>query len=134
MRPRRHVGRTAGLSSCQRLAPQSEHTDRLTSAKVVAGSLLAGCLSAAALVAGPFAVSDEATTTGAILLGFAIGWALLAALSAWRGGGSHRWAAVPATVLGVSGLALVLLKPDGADARRARLGLAAGRSSASPCG
>lgn len=88
-------------------------TDRRTSAKVVAGSLLVGCLSAAALVAGPFAVRDEATTTGAILLGFAVGWALLAVLSARRGGGSHSWAAVPAAVLGVSGLALVLLKPDG---------------------
>ena len=86
--------------------------DRRTSTTVVAGSLLVGCLSAAALVAGPFAVSDEARTTGAILLGFAIGWALLAALSTWRGGGSHRWAAVPAGVLGVSGLALLLLKPD----------------------
>ena len=50
-----------------------ETPDRLTSAKVVAGSLVAGCLSAAALVVGPLAVRDEATTTGAILLGFAVG-------------------------------------------------------------
>ena len=88
-------------------------TDHPTSVKAVAGALLTGFASAAALVAGPFAVSDEATTTGAILLGFAIGWALLAVLSARRGGSSHHWAAVPATVLGMSGLALVVLTPDG---------------------
>lgn len=94
----------------------SDHTNltanRGTSAKVVAGSLFAGAASAAAFVAGPFAGGGEATITGAILLGFAIGWALLALLSARRGDGSHRWAAVPATVLGVSGAALVTVTPS----------------------
>ena len=47
-------------------------TTKRTSAKLVAGSLLAGVVSAAALVAGPFADGGEATITGAILLGFAI--------------------------------------------------------------
>ena len=46
-----------------------------TTAKVVAASLVAGLTSAVALVAGPFAGGGEATTTGAILRGFAIGWA-----------------------------------------------------------
>ena len=48
---------------------------------VVAGSLLAGLVAALALVAGPFAGGREAVITGAILLGFAVGWALLAVLS-----------------------------------------------------
>lgn len=85
-----------------------------TSAKVVAGSLLAGLAAAVALVAGPFAGSGEATTTGAILLGFAIGWALLATLSIRRDAGSHRWAAAPAAALGTTGVALIGLAP-GAD-------------------
>jgi pimeloyl-ACP methyl ester carboxylesterase len=87
---------------------------RRTSAKVVAGSLFTGLASAAALVAGPFAGSGEGTTTGAILLGFAIGWALLATLSIRRGDGSHRWAAVPAAALGAAGLALIILAPSAA--------------------
>ena len=83
---------------------------RATSAKVVAGSLLAGVASAVALVAGPFADAGEATVTGAILLGFAIGWALLAGLSARRDG-AYRWAVVPAASLGASGAALIVLDP-----------------------
>lgn len=71
----------------------------------VAGSLVTGLASALALVAGPFADSGEATTTGAILLGLAIGWAVLAA-------GPHRWAAVPAALLGSAGVALILFRPS----------------------
>ena len=87
-------------------------TTTRTSAKVVAGSLLGGIASAVALVAVPFAGGGEATITGAILIGFAIGWALLALLSTRFGDGSHRWAAVPAAALGLSGAALVILTPD----------------------
>jgi pimeloyl-ACP methyl ester carboxylesterase len=83
-----------------------------TSAKAVAGSLLGGLACILALVAGPFAGGGEATTTGAILLGFAAGWALLAVLSIRHGGGSHRWAFVPAAALGISGAALVVLTPS----------------------
>ena len=73
----------------------SDHTTTQTSAKVIAGSLLAGIAAAIALVAVPFADGGEATVTGAILLGFAIGWAVLAVLSTRRDA-SHRWAAAPA--------------------------------------
>ena len=93
----------------------SEHTDHDTTgtpAKVVAGSLLGGVVSAVTLVAVPFASDSEATITGAILIGFAIGWALLAQLSMRVGDGSHRWAAVPATALGLSGAALIILTPS----------------------
>jgi pimeloyl-ACP methyl ester carboxylesterase len=60
----------------------------------------------------PFAGGSEATITGAILIGFAIGWALLAQLSVRFGDGSYRWAAVPAVALGLSGAALVILTPS----------------------
>lgn len=81
-------------------------------ATVVAGSLLGGIASAIALVAVPFAGGGESTITGAILLGFAIGWAVLALLSTRLEDGAHRWAAVPAAALGLSGAALVVLTPS----------------------
>ena len=94
------------------MSDYSTHTTKSTSAKLVAGSLLGGVASAIALVAVPLADGGEATITGAILLGFAIGWALLAMLSTRRGDGSHRWATVPAAVLGLSAAALIVLTPD----------------------
>lgn len=94
------------------LAHTPPATGRRTSTKVVAGSLFMGLASAVALVAGPFAGSSEGTTTGAILLGFSIGWALLATLSIRRGDGSRRWAAVPAAALGAAGVALIILTPS----------------------
>lgn len=90
-------------------------TGRRTSTMVVVGSLFMGLASALVLVAGPFAGTDEGTTTGAILLGFAIGWALLATVSTRRADGSHRWAAVPAAALSATGVALIVLAP-GAEA------------------
>ncbi len=94
------------------MSDHSNHTTKRTSAKLVAGSLLGGVASAIALVAVPFADGGEATITGAILLGFAIGWALLAMLSTRLGDGSQRWAAVPAAVLGLSAATLIILTPD----------------------
>ena len=115
--------------------PTTRTTPRTrTSAKVVAGSLLGGVASAIALVAVPFADGGEATITGAILLGFAIGWALLAMLSTRLGDGSHRWAAVPAAVLGLSGAALIILTPEHAGARHARMDLAAAAARRSSSG
>src|SRR4051794_25457818 len=94
------------------MSDPSNHTTKSTSAKVIAGSLLGGVASAIALVAVPFADGGEATITGAVLLGFAIGWALLATLSTRVGDGSHRWAAVPAGVLGLSAATLIVLTPS----------------------
>jgi pimeloyl-ACP methyl ester carboxylesterase len=94
------------------MSDHSNHPTNRTSAKVVASSLLGGIASAIALVAVPFANGSEATITGAILLGFAIGWALLAMLSTRLGDESHRWAAVPAAVLGLSAAALIILTPS----------------------
>ena len=44
-------------------------------AVVVAGSLVAGFLAAVALVAAPVVPATESALTGAVLCGFAIGWA-----------------------------------------------------------
>ena len=76
---------------------------------VVAGSLAAGFLAALALVATPMVPSTESALTGAVLCGFALGWAALFGLSAWFTGQPQRWAAAPAVVLGGSGIALLVL-------------------------
>ena len=76
---------------------------------VVAGSLAAGFLAAAALVAAPVVPVTESALTGAVLCGFAIGWAVLAALSTRFTTQPQRWAVVPAVVLGASGIILLAL-------------------------
>jgi pimeloyl-ACP methyl ester carboxylesterase len=81
---------------------------------IVAGSLLGGLLAAALLVVGPFAGAGEHAITGAILLGFAFGWALLAVLSARYGDRPRRWARVPAAAMGSTGAALLILAPGDA--------------------
>ncbi|ALO67055.1 hypothetical protein AS189_11805 [Arthrobacter alpinus] len=74
---------------------------------VVAGSLAAGLLAALLLVAAPFIRAQESEVTGAVLCGFALGWAMLAILSVRFTEQPQRWAAVPAVFMGVSGLLLI---------------------------
>jgi pimeloyl-ACP methyl ester carboxylesterase len=78
-------------------------------AMVVGVSLLAGLIAAIALVAA--AGGDEPTVTAAILLGFAFGWALLAALSGRFTDRPQRWAAIPATAMALTGAALLVFAP-----------------------
>jgi hypothetical protein len=47
----------------------------------VAGSLATGLFAALLLVAAPFIAAEESAVTGAVLCGFALGWAMLAVLS-----------------------------------------------------
>jgi pimeloyl-ACP methyl ester carboxylesterase len=79
--------------------------------RILVGALTFGVLAAAVLtlVALPGAV--EHITTGAALLAFAAGWALLAALTSRMTDRPQRWAYLPAAFLGVSGLALIALAP-----------------------
>jgi pimeloyl-ACP methyl ester carboxylesterase len=78
---------------------------------IVVASLLAGVLSALAFVAGPFADGSESQITGALLLGFALGWALLGLLSARFTDRPQLWAAAPAAAMGLTGAALIVLAP-----------------------
>jgi pimeloyl-ACP methyl ester carboxylesterase len=84
------------------------------SAMVVASSLLAGLVAAIALVVGPFASGRESVITGAILVGFAAGWALLAVLSVRLTDRPQRWAAVPAAAMAIAGAGLIVLAPGAA--------------------
>jgi pimeloyl-ACP methyl ester carboxylesterase len=73
---------------------------------VVAGSLATGLVAALVLAAAPFVPAEERAVTGAVLCGFALGWAMLAVLSV-RTDQPQRWAVVPALFMGVGGLLLV---------------------------
>jgi pimeloyl-ACP methyl ester carboxylesterase len=72
---------------------------------IVALSMAAGLIVAVVLVAAPIIPADENVLTGAVLLGFALGWVLLAVLSVRFSDQPQRWAAAPAAFMGVAGLA-----------------------------
>jgi hypothetical protein len=71
---------------------------------IVALSMAAGLTAAVALVAAPFIPASEKILVGVALLGFALGWALLAVLSTRFSDQPQGWAAVPATFMAVAGL------------------------------
>ena len=75
---------------------------------IVAGSLATGLVAALLLVAAPFIPAEESAATGAVLCGFALGWAMLAVLSVRFTDQPQRWAAAPALFLGLGGLLLVV--------------------------
>ncbi|GAA3636713.1 hypothetical protein [Microlunatus ginsengisoli] len=72
---------------------------------IVAVSMAAGLIAAVILIALPFVPAKENVLTGLVLLGFALGWALLAVLSVRFSDRPQRWAAAPATFMAVVGLA-----------------------------
>src|SRR4029453_5584509 len=74
---------------------------------IVAGSLAAGLAAALLLVAAPFIPAEESRLTGAVLCGFALGWAMLAVFSVRFTDQPQRWAAAPALFMGLGGLLLV---------------------------
>jgi pimeloyl-ACP methyl ester carboxylesterase len=74
---------------------------------IVAGSLATGLVAAPLLVTAPFIPAEESNLTGAVLCGFALGWAMLAVLSVRLTDQPQRWAAAPALLMGVAGLLLV---------------------------
>ena len=74
---------------------------------IVAGSLATGLVAALLLAAAPFIPAEEPAVTGAVLCGFALGWAMLAVLSVRFTDQPQRWAVAPALVMGLGGLLLV---------------------------
>ena len=76
--------------------------------RIVAGSLATGLVAALVLAAAPFIPAEESALTGALLCGFAMGWAMLAVLSIRFTDQPQRWAAAPALFMGLGGLLLVV--------------------------
>ncbi|HVC73653.1 MAG TPA: alpha/beta fold hydrolase [Mycobacteriales bacterium] len=87
---------------------------RLPVGAVVAISMVTGLVIALVLVLVVFAGAGEAVITGAALLGFASGWALLAVLTARLTDSPQRWAAVPAVVMAATGAGLLAFTPGDA--------------------
>ncbi len=79
--------------------------------RIVAGSLAAGLATALLLILVVFAGGTESVIIGSILFAFGFGWALIAALTSRYTTRPQRWAAVPAAVMGGSGLALLAFTP-----------------------
>jgi pimeloyl-ACP methyl ester carboxylesterase len=75
--------------------------------RVVVLSLATGFVAAAALAALPFVPVEDSALTGAVLCGFAVGWAMLWLLSSRDTDQPQRWAVVPALLMALSGLLLV---------------------------
>ncbi|HEY0645398.1 MAG TPA: hypothetical protein VGD39_18425, partial [Nocardioides sp.] len=72
----------------------------------MAASLATGVLAALLLVFAPFVAVTTTAITGAVLCGFALGWAILLGLSHRFTDRPQRWAAAPALFMGVGGLLL----------------------------
>src|SRR5438093_5821888 len=79
---------------------------------MVAGSLITGLGVALALVIGPFGGAQEHVIMGTALLGWALGWALLAVLSTRWSDQPQRWAVVPAALMALAGASFLIFRPD----------------------
>jgi hypothetical protein len=83
---------------------------------VVVVSLVVGVVAALLLVlvvvVGQGFRAAEPAVTGVALVGFSVGWLLLALLS-WRTEQPQRWALLPAAVMAVVGAALLVFSPSG---------------------
>ncbi|WP_104182245.1 alpha/beta fold hydrolase [Arthrobacter sp. B0490] len=75
---------------------------------LVAGALMVGVVAALLLAVAPFIPATESGVTAGLLLGFALGWALLAVLSVRLTDRPQKWAWGPALFMGLGGLLLVV--------------------------
>src|SRR5437667_7285776 len=79
---------------------------------IVVGSLITGFVVALVLVFGPFGGAEEDVIMGTALVGWALGWALLAVLSIRWSDQPQRWAFVPAALMALAGAGLLIFGPD----------------------
>src|SRR5256886_4886067 len=79
---------------------------------VVAGSLITGLFASIVLVIGPFGGAQEHVIMGTALLGWALGWALLAVLSIRWTDQPQQWAVVPAALMALAGASFLIFRPD----------------------
>ena len=91
-------------------------SNRIGIGKIVALSLGVGLAAAVLLPFIPWPTVDANFATAMVLFGFAVGWALLAALSVQWTDQPQRWAYAPALFMGVSAVLLLVL-PDAVWAR-----------------
>jgi pimeloyl-ACP methyl ester carboxylesterase len=90
-------------------AGRSRHTGPIR--RIIAGSLATGLVAAGVLTLVVFAGAREHAITGSALVGFAVGWAMLAVLSIRMTDQPQRWAFIPAAALAATGLGLLAFAP-----------------------
>jgi alpha-beta hydrolase superfamily lysophospholipase len=84
---------------------------RVPFAVVVVAAMVSGLVNTLLLVLVVFAGATEPVITGAGLVGLASGWALLALVTTRWTSQPQRWAAIPAAVMAVTGVALLAVTP-----------------------
>ena len=84
-------------------------SSRVGIAKIVFGSLATGLAAAVLLPFLPVSAVNENFSTGMVLIGFALGWALLAGLSTRFTDQPQRWAVAPAVFMGLAGVIVLLV-------------------------
>ena len=94
-----------------RPVPEPTGRGRRSVTLAVAASVTFGFIAALVCILALFPGADEATTTGAVLVAYGLGWTALWGLSARYTDQPQRWAAVPAAFMGLSGLALLVGSP-----------------------
>ena len=77
----------------------------------ILGSIIGGAALATLLVLTIGAGGSEPVVTGSALLGFGIGWGLIARTTSRFSAQPQAWAAVPAALLGVVGVGLIAFQP-----------------------
>jgi pimeloyl-ACP methyl ester carboxylesterase len=104
--------RSAPPTSLEQARISDPPSRRVGIGTIVALSLAVGLVAAVLLPFAPWPTVDADSATAGVLFGFALGWALLAALSVALTDQPQRWAVVPAVFMAVSGVVLLML-PDG---------------------
>src|SRR5207244_9642645 len=74
---------------------------------IVSGSMFSGLVVSVVLVVGLFGGAQEHVIMGTALLGWALSWALLAALSISWSDQPQGWAVVPAALMALAGATLL---------------------------
>jgi pimeloyl-ACP methyl ester carboxylesterase len=103
---------TRGRSDFEGASVEREQARRGRVGPIVAATMLAGLVLALVLTLLVFVGTTEPVITGVGLLAFALGWAMLAWLSARRTDQPQSWAYVPAIFMGVIGLAHLVFRPS----------------------
>ncbi len=105
------ISSTSSITSNEIAAPaRSIRKGRIS--LIVVGSMFPGLVVSLVLVVGPFGGAQEHVIMGTALLGWALGWALLAVLSTRWSDQPQRWAVVPAAIMVFAGASLLLFTPD----------------------
>ncbi len=99
--------------------PQVDRPDRRRGhiGRITALTMAIGALGALILALVVFRGGTEPVVTGSVLLAFGASWSLFATLAERRTDQPQRWALVPAAVMGVLGVACLVLRPSDAQLR-----------------